>query len=124
MSFLNLFRRKAPDANTAKTSKKTILEQMSEPRPLPMGQKEFDEWSTRILSGALIPCTEPDTLKFALSSMLMQLGPHETHKPDGYFISKLRKAATNEVAAAQMRRIKGEQEAKKAAEAHTTGCPA
>lgn len=91
-----------------------ILGQMAEPRPLPMGRKEFEEWSERIISGALVPCKDEDTLKFALCSMLMHLGPHESHKPDAHFIHALRKGAVNEVAAGIMKEIKErkQQEAK------------
>ena len=95
-----------PTTNTQSTSKKTILGQMHEPRPLPMGQKEFVEWSDRIISGALIPCEERDSLVAALAAMLMQLGPTESHKPDAYFIHALRKAAVNEVAHSNFQAIK------------------
>lgn len=78
---------------------------MLEPRPLPMGRKEFDEWAERIISGALVPCdpaTDPElfkeTQKCTLAGMIMHLGPTESHKPDAYFIHSLRKAAVNEVA--------------------------
>lgn len=107
---------KRPVSNTEKTSKKTIIQQMNEPRPLPMGVKEFNEWSDRIISGALIPTTQPETLKATLAVMLQSLGPQESHKPDAYFIHSLRKAATNEVARhifTQMKeeRMKKDQEA-------------
>lgn len=93
--------------NSESTSKKTILSQMHEPRPLPMGQKEFMEWSDRIISGALIPCTEPESLRGILCTMLIALPGTESHKPDAYFIHSLRKAAVNEVANANFQAIKG-----------------
>ena len=86
--------------------KSSIVNQMNEPRPLPMGQKEFGEWSERIISGALIPTDDIDSLKAILATMLMQLGPTESHKPDAYFIHSLRKAAVNEVAHANFTAIK------------------
>lgn len=98
--------------NTASTPTKTILQQMNEPRPLPMGQKEFVEWSNRILSGAMVPSDDRESLTAVLASMLMNLGQTESHKPDAYFIHSLRKAAVNEVAHANFRAIKD----KKAAE--------
>lgn len=107
-------------ANTAWTTKSTIVDQMNEPRPLPMGQKEFVEWTDRIISGALIPCDDKDSLIGALSAMLMQLGPTESHKPDAYFIHALRKAAVNEVAHANFQQIKKRKEAKAAEEKANT----
>jgi len=91
--------------NHPSTSKKMIMDQMLEARPLPMGRIEFDEWSERIISGALIPHGKETDLdvfvqsqQFALANMLMHLGPTESHKPDAYFIHCLRKFAINQVA--------------------------
>lgn len=89
------------------TPKDVIIDQMNEPRPLPMGRKEFDEWSERCISGAILPTAHlPDkeaellieSQKFALANMLMHLGPTESHKPDAFFIHSLRKFAVNQVA--------------------------
>ena len=117
----NPFRKKTPLVNDDKTSKKTILNQMHEPRPLPMGQKEFMEWSDRIISGALIPCESPDSLRAALASMILQLGSTESHKPDAYFIHSLRKAAANEVAHANFQAIKKAREDRVKAEQSAQG---
>ena len=106
------YQKRKATANTASTSRKTILDQMNEPRPLPMGQKEFVAWTDRIISGALIPCEDWDSLVAALSAMLMQLGPTESHKPDAYFIHALRKAAVNEVAHSNFQAIKKRKEEK------------
>lgn len=111
MSWLNIFKKKQQLFNTASTTKKTVMQQMNEPRPLPMGQKEFDEWSYRIISGALIPTEDTDSLKAILSMMIMELGPTEDHKPDAWFIHKLRKAAAQEVAHANFQAIKKRKEA-------------
>lgn len=108
-------------ANDSLTPKDTILEQMHEVRPLPMGASAFEEWSDRIISGALLPKTEedPETLiksqKVALAQMIMHLGPTESHKPDAYFIHMLRKAAVNQVAYAII--SKAQQDKKEAEEA-------
>lgn len=114
------FNRKVKN-NTVKTPIKTIVQQMNEPRALPMGQKEFVEWSDRIISGALVPCESKDSLVAALASMLMQLGPTESHKPDAYFIHALRKAATNEVAHANFQAIKKRRDEAKAAALTSVG---
>jgi hypothetical protein len=97
--------------NSALTPKGVILTQMEEPRPLPMGMKEFEEWSARIISGALIPTEDETSLKAALAAMLMALGPTEDHKPDSFFIHSLRKAAANEVAHSVFQQIKRDKEA-------------
>lgn len=90
--------------NFSWTPKEVIIDQMNEPRPLPMGRADFEEWANRIISGALIPGGEEDKeafiegQKFALANMIMHLGPTESHKPDAYFIHQLRKVAVNQVA--------------------------
>lgn len=84
---------------------------MHAPRALPMGRTAFDEWSDRIISGALIPGGEEDkeafydSQKFALADLLLHLGPTESHKPDAFFIHSLRKFAVNQVADAIRREL-------------------
>lgn len=85
--------------------KSIILEQMNEPRPLPMGRQEFMVWSDRIMAGALIPRDSKQSdevyehsVRYALANMLIHLGPTESHKPDAFFIHSLRKFAINQVA--------------------------
>lgn len=90
--------------NSLNTPKTVILDQMSESRLLPTGRAEFDEWSDRIISGSLLPAT-PESQKFALASMICQLPAHESHKPDGWFISCLRKSAATQVAQTVMREM-------------------
>ncbi len=96
----------------------SIVAQMGEPRALPMGRAEFDHWSDRIISGALIPGPEGKTyeledlqmadpnsdvgvfylsLKNALCGLLLHIGPTESHKPDAYFIHALRVSAVKQV---------------------------
>lgn len=83
--------------NSAATPPDVILDQMKEPRPLPMGRKDFEEWSDRIISGAMVPGATPTSLKFALAEMVMHAKPTESHIADGYFIQCLRKAASNQI---------------------------
>lgn len=83
--------------NSVDTPKEVILDQLNEPRPLPMGRAEFEEWSDRIISGALVKADIPSQ-KFALANLLLHLGPTESHKPDAFFIHSLRKFAVNQVA--------------------------
>lgn len=83
--------------NSKFTSKATILSQLNERRPLPMGRKEFEEWSGRIISGAMVEAT-PESQRFTLANLLLHLGPTESHKEDAFFIHSLRKLAVNQVA--------------------------
>lgn len=80
-----------------KTSTEEIKTQLIEARPLPMGRQEFEEWSDRIISGALVNA-DTLSLKYALANLLLHLGPTESHKPDAFFIHSLRKFAVNQVA--------------------------
>lgn len=94
---------------------KTIVNQMNEDRPLPVGMEEFETWSDRIISGTLLPA-EPDSQKFALATMLMHLPPTKDHECDGYFIKSLRKAAINQIAHAKMTEIRDKAKARLAEE--------
>lgn len=112
--------------NLAAAPKELILDQMKEPRPLPMGRQDFEQWSDRIISGAIIPGGEEDpaafkdSVKFALAEMIMHLGKTESHKEDAFFIHTLRKGAANQVAHMMMKELKAKHEersqAKKLAE--------
>lgn len=107
-----------PPKNSKSTPKKVIVDQMNEPRPLPLGRAEFEEWSDRIISGALLsgeignmwcdkyePCSPQEekqqifieSQKRTLANMVMHVGPTESHKPDAYFIHGLRVGACKEV---------------------------
>lgn len=101
--------------NAQSTPAAVILEQLNEPRPLPMGRKEFDEWADRLISGALVTADAPSQ-KFALANMLLHLGPTESHKPDAHFIHSLRKFAVNQVADAVRKELHEEAKARTAAE--------
>lgn len=91
--------------NLNSTPTNVILDQMSERRPLPMGIEEFEDWSNRIISGTLLPA-DNDSMKFALATMLLHLGPQEDHREDAYFIHTLRKSAINQIAHAKMKELK------------------
>lgn len=109
MKLLHSLLAKMTGENLASTPPEVIKDQMLEPRPLPMGKKEFDRWSDRIISGSLVPGMRVDrdkndrdafiiSQKVSLAQMIMHLGPTESHKPDAFFIHSLRKAAANEAA--------------------------
>lgn len=101
--------------NLSITPADVIVDQMTEPRPLPMGRAEFEVWSDRIIAGGL--CTaDRSSQRFVLANMLMHLGPTECHKPDAHFIHSLRKFAVNQVADEIRQEIFKETKARKEAE--------
>jgi hypothetical protein len=117
--FAHFFHKKKSELtgkNTESTPVSVILEQLNEPRPLPMGMEEFEEWSNRIISGACIPGATHQSQKFAIAEMIMHLGPTEDHAADALFIKKLRKGAVNQIAYAQMENIRAEVKARLAKE--------
>lgn len=91
---------------------------MTEMRALPMGRAEFEAWSDRIISGALV-AADARSLKFALANMILHLGPTEDHKEDIYFIKHLRKVSVNQVADAIANEIREEKKAAGEEEART-----
>lgn len=96
--------------------KRLLVKELNEPRPLPMGRQAFEEWSDRIIKGALIPGATIATQKWTLANLIMHLGPTESHKPDAFFIHSLRKLAANQVADAIRVEIREEEKAKIAAQ--------
>lgn len=113
-------------------SKKDLaIKQMQAKQPLPMGVKEFESWAARIIRGALLEGrADLNSMHFALGSMIVELGPVEAFKEDGYFIQRLRKAIANQIAGAKMQEIRdaakarlaAEEAAKKVAEGGSNGC--
>jgi hypothetical protein len=108
----------------AKTDVEEIVDQLNERRPLPLGRRDFGEWAHRIITGAMLPVVEGEdaiafieSQKFALATMIMHLGPTESHKPDAFFIHQLRKSASNQVAHEILQELKKARMAKADAEA-------
>lgn len=101
--------------NDENTPTETIQDQLLERRPLPLGRKEFEEWSDRIISGALLSA-DIRSQKFVLADVLLHLGPTEDHKEDAYFIHTLRKMAVNQVAIMIRDELKAQQKAEIAAQ--------
>ena len=91
--------------NSVNAPVELILDQLNEPRPLPLGRKEFEIWSDRLIKGANVSATILSQ-KWTLAGCIMHLGPTEDHKPDIFFIKSLRKFAANQVASTMMIEIK------------------
>lgn len=101
--------------NLASTPTEVIVDQLNEPRPLPMGRLDFETWSNRIIDGAMV-VAERNSQKYVLANMLLHLGPTESHKPDAHFMHSLRKFAVNQVADEIRRELHAEAKARTAAE--------
>lgn len=106
-----------------------LVDQMKEKRPLPMTMDAMDAWADNLINGACIP-KDPsmdeelhrDSLKFALYTMIINIGPTEDHECDGFFIKKLRKGAINQLAEGRMRELRDRAKARLAEqEAKTKG---
>lgn len=97
--------------NTEDLTVGDMTEAMLERRPLPIGRTQFEEWSDRIIAGAMVEAGK-ESLKFSLGAMIMHLGPTEAFKEDAFFILQLRKAAVNQTAHTMMEELKKAQEEK------------
>ena len=94
------------------------------PTALPVGMTSFEAWADSIveLSG---PYADKDSMRFALASMIMSLGPQRSSVPKNYFVRSLRKAAANQVASQFFQDIKLKQQAaQEAAKAEATATQA
>ncbi len=78
--------------------KKRILKELQESRPLPLGRREFEAWSDRIIELAQVPGATNESQKFALSEMVLHVKPTQSFESYGYFVHQLRKGAANQVA--------------------------
>ena len=101
--------------NLKSTPTLVISKQLLEPRPLPVGRKEFEEWADRIIAGTMLQA-DVQSQKFTLANLIMHLGPTESHKPDAFFIHSLRKFASNQVADVIRCEIRDEAKARLAAQ--------
>lgn len=76
------------------------------------------EWSDRIISGALVDA-DHDSQRFALASMILQLGPNDAFKADKHFVSQMRKVAANQTAHTMAQEFKAAAQARFEAEKKT-----
>lgn len=84
------------------------------PTPLPVGMTEFEEWSNSIieLSGNY---ADTDSMKFAIASMVIHLGPQTSHISKNHFVRSLRKTAANQIASQVFIDVKERQKQKELA---------
>lgn len=81
---------------------------------LPRGMAEFEAWSNSIIDIYDLPAN--DSLKFALATMLLHLGPAEAYKPKEYFGLCALKGATSQIAHSIMMELKEKQQVRAKAE--------
>lgn len=74
------------------------LKKLEEKHRLPMGKKEFEEWSLRIIQVAKIPGATIKSQQFALANEITHLSAGSSYECDGFFIKRLQKHAINQVA--------------------------
>lgn len=89
---------------------KKIVDELKENYPLPLGRKEFDEWSDKIIKAAAIPGATIESQKFALAEMVLHCKPNESFVPLGHFVHSLRKGAANQVCHTIFKEIKTAQQ--------------
>lgn len=77
---------------------KKKIKYLKEPRPLPLGRKEFNAWAEEILRLAEVPGLTEESGKFALSEMILHVKPTQSFESYGHFVHSLRKGAANQVA--------------------------
>lgn len=96
--------------------KRKIKKELMEKRALPMGVKEFHEWSDRIISAANIPGASAASQKFALAEDVVHLPPGTDFECDAYFAKRLKKFAINQVCLQMAQDIRKEEKARIAKE--------
>lgn len=92
--------------------KKKAIKELKEQRPLPLGRKEFDQWSDRIIQLADIPGATAESQKFALAEMVLHVKPTESFASYADFVHRLRKGAANQLAHSIFVELKKERDAK------------
>lgn len=84
------------------------------PAKLPVGVSEFESFIQRLEDTYDLPTKDKDSIRFAVASIIMHLGPQAGFKPLLYFYLTLRSGAAKQVAGSVFYDIKTRQ--KEAAE--------
>lgn len=83
------------------------------PSAVPIGRTDFDTWATSIIDTYQFP--DNDSVRFALASIVMHMGPTSAYKPKYYFALVIKAGAAKQVAASVFQDIKNKQVAEAAA---------
>lgn len=81
------------------------------PSALPVGMTGFEAWADSIQETYKLPTEDKDTVRFALASMIMHLGPQDATKSKYFFVLSLRAGAAKQIAGAYFYEIKQKQQA-------------
>lgn len=92
------------------------------PSALPRGMSDFDSWSDDVISTYDLPAN--DSIKFALATMILHLGPTDSHKSKRYFAKCVLKGMSAQVASSVMYTLKEKQKAEEVAAKQLAEAPA
>jgi len=81
------------------------------PSLLPTGTEAFHKWSDKLIETYPMPTEDKDSLKFALATTIMHLGPQDHHKANEYFYRTIVAGASKQVAHSVFTDIKLSQKA-------------
>jgi len=92
---------------------KRILKQIAGllPSALPNGVAAFEAWASDIEQTYQLPTADKDSIRFALASVVMHLGPQTAYKSKLYFALTLKAGAAKQVAGQTFHDIKERQKA-------------
>lgn len=79
------------------------------PQRLPVGVTAFNFWADEII--VLAKCPNNDSFKFALATMIINLGPTRNKAPKNYFVKALQAGMAKQVASGIMYDLKEKQKA-------------
>lgn len=85
------------------------------PSALPTGMSQFDAWHEKLVATYDLPTQDRDSVRYALATMILHLGPTAAFKPQYYFVLAIRSACAKQVAGAAFQEIKLRQQAEEKA---------
>lgn len=84
------------------------------PTAVPMGVSDFNDWADSIIN--LYGFPNNDSVRFALATIIMHLGPTAAYKSKHYFAVTIKAAAAKQVAGQVFQDLKAKQQAKQEAD--------
>lgn len=84
------------------------------PSPIPTGMQAFYAWSDDLSSTYWMPTEDVDSIRYALATVIMHLGPTAAYRSQYYFVLTLRASAAKQVAGGVFHEIKTKQQAAQA----------
>jgi hypothetical protein len=79
------------------------------PEAVPTGLTEFNTWADDIISTYNLPTKERDSIRFALATMVLHMGPMAAYRSKFHFVLMIRTGAAKQVAGAIFTEIKTKQ---------------